>query len=385
MASGSSFSVTKHFAALFRTGTATGLTDGSLLDRIRLAGGRSFDSHESASSDQLGGGLVIDGRRRGRRGDGAAESAGAPEQPPPPVVNDNKYRVTMAGGATFEVLALLSHYSSPKMWWRPDGTPLGEVPADRSLDVYFGTTGEVLVDILVRVKDLPKDSTLKWVPTYDSQCLTYKGGVTKDGKRIPELFAYVASFRPDRTICSVQIQFAAGPWKTEASDGVRFGGGTVIKDGHEFHFGLARAYQGGSTVAVAHNLADADIHIRLVAVDSQGKEYPAHFYSDAAAQTARSFVNHFGKELPANYSSGSRREILGILDTEFALTPEQIREFRVPVPAVRAPPRSRTLPCSRVRPTSPHRKRKPSRLSAGAAVEPPFNNRSALTCNRTVA
>ena len=306
LASGSSSSVTKHLAVLFRTGTATGLTDGSLLDRIRLAGGRSFDSHESASSDQLGGGLVVDGRRRGRRGDGAAESAGATGAgaAPPPVVNDNKYRVTMAGGATFEVLALSSHYSSPKMWWRPDGTPLGEVPADRSLDVYFGTTGEVLVDILVRVKDLPKDATLKWVPTYDSQCLTYMGGVTKDGKRIPELFAYVASFRPDRTICSVQIQFAAGPWKTEASDGVRFGGGTVIKDRHEFHFGLARAYQGGTTVAVAHNLADADIHIRLVAVDSQGKEYPARFYSDAAAQTAHSFLNHIGKR-PKRMPDGS--------------------------------------------------------------------------------
>jgi hypothetical protein len=151
----------------------------------------------------------------------------------------------------------------------------------------------VLLDILVRVKGLPEDSTLKWVPTYDGKCLNYlgggdrlAGGGKKHGQSAPELRAYVASFRPDRANCSVQIQYAVGPWKTEATDQVRFGGGTVIKDGHEFHFGHAHSCYGGTAVAVAHNLTAAGIHTRLMAVDSLGKEHPAQLYADAAFRSS---------------------------------------------------------------------------------------------------
>jgi RNA polymerase sigma factor (sigma-70 family) len=280
-------------------------------------------------------GVAVGGAGLGMR---ARSAPPEPEPPLPADTDDNRYRVTMAGGVTFEVVAVSTHYASPKIWWRPDGTPLEKAPADPSSDAYSGVTGEVLVDILVRVENLPEDSTLKWVPTYDGSCPTYLGGadqwgsgVKKDGRRDPELLAYVASFHPDRTNCSVRIQFAAGPWKTEASDEgrSRYGGGTLIKDGHYFYFGVARPYQSGTLVAVAHNLTAADVHCRLMAVDFQGKEHPPRYYADAAARTAHSFVNHFGREHPANYSSQAGREILSMLDTEFTLPPEQIREYRV--------------------------------------------------------
>lgn len=103
----------------------------------------------------------------------------------------------------------------------------------------------------------------------------------------------------------------------------------MSRGGHSFCFGLARPYNGGTTIAVAHDLCAADLHTRLMAVNSRGDEVPARYYADAAAQTAHSFVNHFGREHPANYSSNAGREILGLLDTEFALPPEQIREYRV--------------------------------------------------------
>jgi hypothetical protein len=244
----------------------------------------------------------------------------------------NQYRATMAGGATFEVVALSSHYpSGPKTWWRPDGTPLDELPADRSQRVPFGKTGEELVDILVRLKGIPENATLKWVPTYDAECIHYSGGVTKEGRQMPELRAYIASFRRGRTNCAVRIQFAAGPWKTEVSDSgrSRHGGVTVVRDGRKFYFGLARPYKGGTTIAVAHNLVDIDLHTRLVAVDFQGKEHPANYYADADAYTAHSYVNHFGREHPANYSSEAGGEILSMLDTEFNLPPDQLKEFRL--------------------------------------------------------
>ena len=264
------------------------------------------------------------------------------EQRTEAMADENRYRVTMAGGATFEVVAVSNHYGSPKTWWRPDGSPLNDAPVDRSQDAYFGIRGQVLLDIVVRVKGLPDDSTLKWVPAYDGKCLTYLGGgdrsgggVKQHGQSAPDLRAYVASFLPDRTNCSVQIQYAAGPWKTEANDQVRFGGGTLIKDGHEFHFGHAHSCQGGTAVAVAHNLTDAGIHTRLMALDHLGKEHPAVRYADAAAHTAHSFVNHFGKEHPAHYSSGSRREVFSMLDAEFAMPPDSDPWCPRPVAAVR--------------------------------------------------
>ena len=73
------------------------------------------------------------------------------EQRTEALADDNRYRVTMAGGATFEVVAVSNHYGSPKTWWGPDGIPLNEVPVDPSQDVYSGIKGEVLLDILWRV------------------------------------------------------------------------------------------------------------------------------------------------------------------------------------------------------------------------------------------
>jgi hypothetical protein len=260
-----------------------------------------------------------------------------PERPACADSAANRYRATMAGGATFEVVALSSHYpSGPKTWWRPDGTPLDEVPADRSQRVPFGKTGEELVDILVRLKGIPENATLKWVPTYDAECIHYSGGVTsgsvtKDGRQMPEMRAYIASFRRGRTNCAVRIQFAAGPWKTEVSDSgrSRYGGVTVVRDGRKIHFGLARPYRGGTTIAVAHNLVDINLHTRLVAVDLEGEEHPANYYADADAKTAHSYVNHFGREHPANYSSEAGGEILSMLDTEFTLPPDRLKEFLV--------------------------------------------------------
>jgi RNA polymerase sigma factor (sigma-70 family) len=143
----------------------------------------------------------------------------APAQP-----GDNRYRVTMGGGTTFEVVALSHHYSRPKTWWRPDGTLLAEAPADPSHRAPFGKQGEEFLDILVRLKGLPENSTLKWVPTYDYECISYSGNVAKDGRTAPdsgsvakegrtapELHAYIVSVRPARTTGSVRIQFASGP------------------------------------------------------------------------------------------------------------------------------------------------------------------------------
>jgi RNA polymerase sigma factor (sigma-70 family) len=242
--------------------------------------------------------LLLIGVAAGGAGMGMRARSAPPEPEPPPtaVADDNRYRVTMAGSTTFEVVALRSHRSNPMGWWRPDGTPLDEAPVDSSRhDAYFVEDGEVLLDILVRVKDLPKDSTLKWEPTHDESPYFHLDDVTKDGQKVPDLRAYIASFRQDRKKCAVEIRLAAGPWKTESYN-------SMYIHGHKLHIGKPRAYQGGTTLVVAHDLVGVDN--RLVAVDRQGKEHLA------------------------TYWAGARDETLGVFDVEFALPPDQISDYR---------------------------------------------------------
>ncbi len=100
----------------------------------------------------------------------ALRARSAPPQTERPAFADpagDRYRVTLSGGTTFEVVGILKDY---KTWYRPDGTPLDESPADPSGDAYSVKAGEEHQTILVRVKNLPKDATLKWVPTYDQGC-----------------------------------------------------------------------------------------------------------------------------------------------------------------------------------------------------------------------
>ena len=216
-----------------------------------------------------------------------------PQRRPAAAPDDNRYRVTMTGRTTFEVVAVSNHtYGGPKIWWRPDGTPLDRAPVDLvAQDVYSVEPSEVLLDILVRVKDLPKDATLKWEPTHDQSTYINLGSLTKDGQNVPELRAYVASFRKSRTNCAVEIQLAAGPWQTESNY-------SRYVHGHKIQWGKARAYQGGTALAVAHDFLGTDN--RLVAYDRQGKEYPA-----------------------TSCSSGAGRGGLGLLDAEFAVPADQ--------------------------------------------------------------
>ena len=83
------------------------------------------------------------------------------------------------------------------------------------------------------------------------------------------------------------------------ADGVELLAGYV--HGHKIQWGKARAYQGGTALAVAHDFLGTDN--RLVAYDRQGKEYPATYCS-----------------------SGAGRGGLGLLDAEFAVPADQFLE-----------------------------------------------------------
>src|SRR5262249_47596947 len=140
---------------------------------------------------------------------------------------------------------------------------------------------------------------------------SYSGGrSTKHGQPAPELEYYVATFEPGRTDCSVQVRVASGGWTTETSHGGGGGFGNFV-NGYKFCFGKARAYQAYgrtmTTMTVAHNFLGKDR--RLVAVDRDGKVH------DAA-------VNAMG-------SDGDPKWVLDLIDAEFDLPPDRIKEFQV--------------------------------------------------------
>jgi hypothetical protein len=74
---------------------------------------------------------------------------------------ENKYRVALARGATFEVVAVSSFPSDPETWWRPDGTPLAEPLADLKAYRHKDRSDEAYRTVLVRISDLPNDATLR--------------------------------------------------------------------------------------------------------------------------------------------------------------------------------------------------------------------------------
>ena len=162
--------------------------------------------------------------------------------------------------------------------------------------------------ILVQISGLPKDANLRWLPTFDGG---YSGfSPTRGGQKVPGLEAYVVSLRRDRATREVKVRLAAGPWKTEVSNDGRGGAGTFV-NGHKFAFGKARPFRPTSrpmtVFAVAHNFFEQDR--RIVAIDHDGKSHPAVRYSAG--------------------SDGDKKWVIDMIDAEFALPPDQIKEYQV--------------------------------------------------------
>jgi hypothetical protein len=137
-------------------------------------------------------------------------------------------------------------------------------------------------------------------------------GVTpnRNGEKVAGLEAYVVSLGRDRTTCEVTVRLAAGPWKTEVSNDGRGGVGMFV-NGHKFSFGKARPYtaQGRqmTVFAVSHNFFGQDR--RIVAIDRDGKAHAAVSYSAG--------------------SDGDEKHVIDIIDAEFPLPPDQIKEYQV--------------------------------------------------------
>jgi RNA polymerase sigma factor (sigma-70 family) len=217
-----------------------------------------------------------------------------------PQQHSDPYRVTMSNGTTIEVVAVAPGSSRTQSWWRPDGSILDKAPADPLKGDFSVDDNHVVRGILIRVTNLPEEATINWLPTYVTEF--WGGRPTRNGRNAPELEYYMATFDRARPVCAIKARVATGPWKTEEThDGT--GGYSRVKGPLKFYFGKARAYHGGTSIAVAQNIVGRDS--RVVAIDRNGKVHKP------------------------NYSSGAGGEMLSLLDAEFGLPPDQIREYAV--------------------------------------------------------
>lgn len=237
-----------------------------------------------------------------------ARSAPAQDGKPGPAAARDRYRVATGGGAAVEVVAVSSVPTGPDTWWTPDGTRLAEAPVDAIEPRTTAHEGEVARVVLVRAAGVKRDDLFRWHPTRSA---SYWGGrPTKGGREVPGLEYYEATFPRDTARCEVRAGVAAGPWKTEVSND---GGGGVgqFVNGHKFSFGKARPYTGHgramTVFSVAHNFFGQDR--RLVAIDRDGTPHPADSYSAG--------------------SDGDKRWVIDLIDGEFPLPPERIREYQV--------------------------------------------------------
>jgi hypothetical protein len=230
-----------------------------------------------------------------------------PERGTSAVADDNRYHASFKNGATIEVAGVSTVPTGPGTWWKPDGSPLALAPVDTIEPKVRAHEGETARVVLLRVSGVQRDDTCRWLPTH---CAAYWGGrPSKNGQPAPGLEYYQATFPRERSDCEVQVKIAAGPWTTEASNDGR-GGTGFFQNGHKFDWGKARSYaaygRSLTAIAVAHNLLGRDR--RLVAVDRDGKIH-ASIYSSG--------------------SDGDPSRVLDLIDAEFPLPPDQIKEYHV--------------------------------------------------------
>ncbi len=158
--------------------------------------------------------------------------------------------------------------------------------------------------ILLRVSGLRSDATFWWLPT---RSVWFWGGQpSKNGQPAKGLEYCEATFQRNRSHSDVQVKIAAGAWLTVAANNGA-AGVAYFRTEHKFNFGKARPCaangRSGTAIAVAHNITGGDK--RLIAVGRDGKTHVG-FHSIAP--------------------SG---EPIRLLDAEFDLPPDQIKEYQV--------------------------------------------------------
>lgn len=169
-------------------------------------------------------------------------------------------------GMKIELIGISGHPSGAATWWGPVGRPLTKAPCDPPSKTVIAD-GKDVREIVARITGLPKGASVDWSTTQSRSGMIATPRL--NGEPVPELYAVVAEFPPGQTNCDVHFDLSLGDWITEQVFDGRQGNG-IQKNDREFFLGKAREIrQGGTAIAIAHNITDR--LVRVVAIDGDGK------------------------------------------------------------------------------------------------------------------
>jgi len=219
-------------------------------------------------------------------------------QPVPELAKGNPWRITFPSGVTVELVGVSEYPSEGKPWWRPDGSPLPQVPYARFIgDIYF-KKGQMGREFAIRTENLPRDrASIKWAIDIQTSS-EWAGYVT-----ILEDDRSAAAILPEAlNHATVKVGVAAGPWKTISDfagsekkefsvDGLTFSVSTIAEE----HKGDRVTRVSASTITIAEdpkgvrvkvdwNTPDQEkLEVRVRAIDKTGKQITGMEFGGAAA------------------------------------------------------------------------------------------------------
>ena len=178
--------------------------------------------------------------------------------------------LTLANGATLEVVGISTHPAGPKTWWDHSGKPMSEAPCDASGNQITPSADGVVREILVRMKGVPDGADAGFGLSLARS--SGRGPASRGGRVVSGLTVVTAEFPKNAETTSISFELADGPWKTvETTEGTGARGGSS-RIGPSFVFGEAVATKdGGTTITVTHDIAE--LSVRIAAVDLDQREH----------------------------------------------------------------------------------------------------------------
>jgi hypothetical protein len=231
------------------------------------------------------------------------------------------FRVVLADGATVELVGLCEYPSAGHDWWRPDGSPLGRVPAgDGPKDLKSPMPDEAPL-----LREIALEGTFAVGADIDlndavTRVLGSSSSLTEpaSGRKVVKRFRAVVQLERDSRTTFV-VHYAAKPWTTLAS--FQNLDGTVLASNGGSSYGVVfpapSEEQGSARMVAAFDLDDLAHHeVRIIAFDKKDRKRIADGRYQGGARGVQMVVAWF-KKLPLAAIKGFQFQSRKIEHVEF--------------------------------------------------------------------
>jgi hypothetical protein len=215
----------------------------------------------------------------------AASSTPVAKQPPR--AGEDGFRAVMPDGAIVELVGLCQYPPARHDWWRPDGSPLGQMPGGESPANFQRREwlGPMLREFAIKAT-LPEGAEVTFVSQNSSnQSSTF----SKPGadKKVTQWVRRIVQLSPNSRM-TMAVHYAPEPWRKEAEykhwatlpggRRVRAGGGFLVRSNPSSEVILAQPYEQDGTTWMVSTYDFDDLprrDVRILAVSTDKSERPA--------------------------------------------------------------------------------------------------------------